>query len=231
MKSLTGFVIAGVLVGSGLTGCQSEPERKGEPAAAARAAMDPGPPQTPAGDRYIVDASASRFQAQVGVAGLLSAFGHEHTIALREFSGEAYATAGALDRGSLRLTIRASSLAEVAPGFSEADRKKIDRDVRDKALEVSRFPEITFRSTGLTMKESGDGPAELEIRGELTLHGVTRSVTFPARVELQNDLLTAHGEFTVRHSDYNIERLSAAAGTVKAADDIRLTFEIVARKS
>jgi len=224
MKSLTGLMIAGCLVGSGLTGCQNEPT------APARVAIAPGPPPLPFGDRYIIDASASRFQAQVGVGGLLAAFGHEHTIALREFSGDVTATAGSLDRGSLRLTIRAASLAEVAPEFSEADRKKIDRDVREKALEVSRFPEISFRSTTLKVKESGDGPTEIEIRGDLTLHGVTRSVTFPARVELQNDLLTAHGEFTVRHSDYNVERLSAAAGAVKATDEIRITFEIVARK-
>jgi polyisoprenoid-binding protein YceI len=224
MKVLTGLWIACYLVGSGLTGCQDAPT------APARVAMDPGPQQPPVGDRYILDASASRFQAQVGVGGLLSMFGHEHTIALREFSGDVTAKPGALDRGSLHLTIQAASLAEVAPGFSEADRKKIDRDLREKALEVSRFPEILFRSTALKVKESGDGPTELEIRGDLTLHGVTRSVTLPARVELQNDVLTAHGEFTVRHSDYNIERLSAAAGAVKASDEIRLTFEIVARK-
>jgi len=224
MKSLTGLMIAACLVGSGLTGCQNEST------APARVAMDPGPPRTPSGDRYIIDPSVSRFQAQVGVVGLLSAFGHEHTIALREFSGDVVASAGALDRGSLRLTIQAASLAEVAPGFSEADRKKIDRDIREKALEVSRFPEITFRSTTLKVKERGDGPAEIEIQGDLTLHGVTRSVILPARVEVHNDLLTAHGEFTVRHSDYNVERLSAAAGAVKATDEIRITFEIVARK-
>ena len=224
MNCLTGLMIAGCLVGTGLTGCGQQPT------APSRVAMDPGPPPIPSGDRYLIDASASRFQAQVGVGGLLSAFGHEHTIALREFSGDVFATAGALDRGSLRLTIQAASLAEVAPGFSEADRKRIDRDVREKALEVSKFPEITFRSTARKARESGDGPTEVEIRGDLTLHGVTRSVTFPARVVLQNGLLTAHGEFRVRPSDNNVERLSAAAGAIKAADEIRLTFEIVARK-
>ena len=62
------------------------------------------------------------------------------------------------------------------------------------------------------------------------LHGVTRPVTVPARVTLQGTTLTARGEFTVLHSDFKIQRLSAAAGTVKAADEIRLSFEIVARK-
>ena len=39
-------------------------------------------------DRYVVDAGESRFTAKVEVGGLLSMFGHDHLVALREFTGD-----------------------------------------------------------------------------------------------------------------------------------------------
>ena len=55
-------------------------------------------------------------------------------------------------------------------------------------------------------------------------------MTVPTRVMIQEGVLTARGKFTVRHTDYQIERLSAAVGTVKAANEIQLSFMLVARK-
>jgi polyisoprenoid-binding protein YceI len=181
-------------------------------------------------DRYVIDSSASRFTATVGTAGILSNFGHEHTVALRDLSGDARFSEDDVEGGSLRMSIRVASLSEVGKGFSDADRKKIDQDIHDQALEGTKYPEIVFRSTGLTARQIAAGDYRVEIRGELTLHGVTREVTVPARVTEREGTLTARGEFTVLHSDYKIRRLSAAAGTVKASDEIRMAFEIVARK-
>jgi len=196
----------------------------------AAAAQDPRPPQPAERDRYVIDASTSRFTATVGTAGLLSNFGHEHTIALRDFSGDVHFNEDDVESGSLAMTIQVASLGEVGKGFSDADRKSIDKDIREKALEVSQFPEIVFHSTVLRARQSAAGDYRIDIRGELTLHGVTRLLTVPTRVTLREGTLTARGEFTVIHSEYKIQRLSAAAGTIKASDEIRMTFEIVARK-
>jgi len=182
------------------------------------------------GDRYVIDAPASRFTAEVGTAGILSMFGHDHMVAIRDFSGEARLVKEAPERSSLRITIEAASLAEVGKDFSEDDRKAIDKDVREKALEVSKHPQIVFRSTRVIPKSTGETEYQLEIRGNLTLHGVTRPVTVPTRVMIQEGVLTARGKFTVRHTDYQIERLSAAVGTVKAANEIQVSFMLVARK-
>jgi len=182
------------------------------------------------GDRYIIDASASRFTAEVGATGILSVFGHDHAIAIRDFSGEARLVTQAPERSSLRITIEAASLAEVGKGFSDDDRKAIDKDVQERALEVSKYPQIVFRSTRVVPRKVSDNEYLLEIRGTLALHGVTRPVTLPTRMMLQDGVLTARGKFTVRHSDYEIERLSAVGGTIKAENDIRMSFMIVGRK-
>jgi hypothetical protein len=60
---------------------------------------------------------------------------------------------------------------------------------------------------------------------------VKRRVSFPANVAIEGRSLRASGEFTILHGDYNIKRLSAGAGTVKAKDPIRLSFKVVAEQA
>jgi polyisoprenoid-binding protein YceI len=178
-------------------------------------------------DRYVLDARDSRFTAKVEVGGLLSMFGHDHLVALRDFSGDVRFDPDHPDQASLRLTIRAASIEEASRDFSEEDRKAITQEIHDKALEVSRFPEILFQSTGVSVTRKGDAEFQIVLRGTLTMHGETRRVSVPVRFRLNGDRFTADGTFQVRHSDYGIERLSAAAGTVKAKDEITLTFHLV----
>lgn len=181
-------------------------------------------------DRYVLDARDSRLTAQVEVGGLLSMFGHDHFVALRDFSGEARFDPERLDRASLRMTIRAGSIEEAGRDFSEEDRKKITREIRDQALEVSRFPEILFQSTGVLVARKGDAEFQFVLRGRLTLHGETRPVSIPVRLQREGDGFVADGKFTVRHSDYGIPRISAAGGTVKAKDEMTLIFHLVGRR-
>jgi hypothetical protein len=42
--------------------------------------------------------------------------------------------------------------------------------------------------------------------------------------------LRASGEFTVLQTDYDIRPVSAAGGTIKLKDELKCTFDIVARK-
>lgn len=183
-------------------------------------------PEPEGGDRYVIDAPASRFRAQVGSSGILSMFGYDHTVAIREFAGEVRHPPDAPERSSLRMTIEAATLAETGPAFSEEDRRSIDRDIREKVLETSRYPQIVFRSTRILRKGAG----RFEIRGILALHGFSRNVTVPTEVTVEGDVLTARGKFSIRHSEFGMERLSAVGGTIKATDEIRLSFELLARR-
>jgi polyisoprenoid-binding protein YceI len=49
-----------------------------------------------------------------------------------------------------------------------------DKDVKDNFLETDKFPTMTFVSKKIT--KTGDG--KLQVTGDLTLHGVTKEVTF-----------------------------------------------------
>lgn len=179
--------------------------------------------------RYMLDASQSRFMVRAFSGGLLFFKGHDHLIAVRDFSGEAQLTPGASSPASLQMTIRADSLVETRDVFTEQQKQIINKELREIVLETAKYPEITFKSTDVTGNLTG-GQFEAKIGGDLTLHGVTHHIVIPARVTLGGATLRAQGEFTVNRSDYNVHATSALHGTIRVRDKLKFTFNIVAHQ-
>jgi len=98
-----------------------------------------------------------------------------------------------------------------------------------KVLDAARFPSITFRSRSVAGKAVSAGVYDLEVTGDLALHGMTRSLTLPLRVEIAADKLTASGKTVLRHSDFGMKPVSAGGGTVKVKNEIGIDYRIVAR--
>lgn len=177
--------------------------------------------------RYRIDAGESRFTVKAFAGGLLSAFAHDHNIAIRDFSGEADFTYGTVQPASLRITIKAGSLA-VTDKVSASDRQKIEGTMREEVLEITKYPEIVFKSTGVTANKTGDGQYQARISGELNLHGVTRPLTISAQLEFGDKTLRARGAFVVKQSSFDIKPVSVGGGTVKVKDELKFSFDIVA---
>ncbi len=161
--------------------------------------------------------------------GLLSALAHDHTISIREFTGEARFTYGTVEPASLQLTIKAASLA-VTDKVSDSDRKKIEDTMRGEVLEVDKHPEIIFKSTNVNASRVDEGKYQAKITGDLTLHGTTRSVTFDAFVTFYEASLQAKGQFAIKQSNYGIKPVSVAGGTIKVKDELKFSFDIVANR-
>jgi hypothetical protein len=49
-------------------------------------------------------------------------------------------------------------------------------------------------------------------------------------VIINGSSVRAAGDFLIRQSDYEIAPVSAAGGAIKLKDEVKLTFDIVARK-
>jgi polyisoprenoid-binding protein YceI len=185
---------------------------------------------TPSADgvaRYRIDAGQSRFMVHAFAGGLLSALAHNHNIAVREFSGEAQFTYGSFEPASLHLTVKAGSLA-VTDKISEKDRNDIERTMRDEVLETGKYPEIVFRSTGVSATKLAEGKYRAKISGNLSLHGETRGVEFNAEIDLSANSLRAKGDIPLKQTSFNIKPVSVAGGTIKVKDEVKLSFDIVA---
>jgi polyisoprenoid-binding protein YceI len=180
---------------------------------------------------YSIDSQQSKVEIHVGKQGAFSAFGHDHLIAAKQVSGEAKFDAQKLDQSAVRLKISTKSITVIDPGESEKDRKEVQATMEgEKVLDVAKFPEITFTSTGVSgSKKISDG-WELTLAGKLNLHGVEKPVTFPLRVTANANNLQGKGELSVRQTDYGITPVKAGGGTVKVKDEMKIIFTIVAAK-
>lgn len=176
---------------------------------------------------YRIDPKPSRLTVQVTAGGFLATFGHNPTIAARDFSGEAQFDPETLADASLHLEISASTL-EVAGGASEKDKPEIEQRMHHDVLESDIHPLITFDSTNVKATLLTQGQYRVDITGQITLHGVTNDQTISARVIVGPDRLRASGEFTLRQTDYGIELVSVAGGALKVKDEVKVSFDFIA---
>ena len=91
---------------------------------------------------------------------------------------------------------------------------KSDDDRRDgqllrQGIQTEQFPEATFKLT--TPVELGTLPQDGQTvsataTGELTLHGITRTVQVPIEARLSGDVVTVAGRIDIQFADYEIEQ-------------------------
>jgi polyisoprenoid-binding protein YceI len=178
---------------------------------------------------YVVDSRASRFTVQAFATGILSAMGHNPKIGIRTFSGEVDFSPETTEGSGFRLKMQANSLS-VLDDVSDKDRREIERMMNDQVLELAKYPEILYEAATVSVKRIESSLYTATLNGSLSFRGVTRNQPVPARIAEFGDMLRASGEFTMRQSDYGIKPISVAGGALKVKDELKFSFEMVARK-
>jgi len=180
-------------------------------------------------DGYVIDSRSSRFTVQAFATGLLAKMGHNPTIGIRDFSGEMKFNPDKLEAGSFRLVIKSASLS-VQDDISDKDLREIERLMKAEVLETEKFPEIVYEAPSISVTTMADMLCSARLNGSLTMHGVTRNQLILVRVALLGTMLRASGDFSLDQTDYNIKLVSVAGGALKLKNELKFSFEIVARK-
>lgn len=107
------------------------------------------------------------------------------------------------------LNLGTGQLAFVVPikGFV-FKRSLMQEHFNENYLESDKFPKATFsgRFVGFEAATLATaGPHQVQVEGDLTIHGVTHHVQVPATVELKGGQLLAQSTFPVTIADYNIK--------------------------
>ncbi len=89
-------------------------------------------------------------------------------------------------------------------------------------FDVEKFPTSTFKTTSVEK----DGAA-YTVTGDLTLHGVTKTIEFPAQVEVSGDLVKLNAEFFIKRFDFDIEYPGRADDLIR--DEVVIKLDIVAK--
>jgi polyisoprenoid-binding protein YceI len=155
--------------------------------------------------------------------------GHNPTIGIRTFSGEVDFSTDPPEAKDFHLKMNAASLS-VQDDISDKDRREIERLMNDQVLEVTKYPEIVYEASVITLNRLEDSLLSARVDGSLSFHGVTRPQSVTARIAVFGEMLRASGDFTLRQSDYQVKPVIVAGGALKLKDDLKFSFEMVIRK-
>lgn len=184
-------------------------------------------------DAYTLDPAASALYVQVfrdpGTIG--AGLAHDHVVTATGWTGEVRWDPADPAGCEVRITVPVSGLradedaarARVGEApIAEGQRAKITESMRGPSqLDAAAFPTITYTAT--RCEPSGD---IVRVTGELTLHGVTRSVTTPMRVHADGTTFAASGVFTAKASDFGFTPYTALLGALRNRDEMTFTVEV-----
>ena len=142
----------------------------------------------------------------------------KHNGSFEKFSGEIN-YAGQPEKSRVRITIDIDSIT--------TDEAKLTAHLKTPDFfDVAKFPQSTFESTEIT--PGGEGGATHTIKGNLTMHGVTKSITFPAKIAAAPDAITVDATFAINRKDFGINYAGASDNLIR--DDVVLTLRVRATK-
>src|SRR5207244_3888695 len=93
-------------------------------------------------------------------------------------------------------------------------------------FDVKTHPKATFVSTEI--KKGGDKGATHTITGNLTIKGITKTISFPATVALNGDTANVDAEFAINRRDFSLNYAGMPNDLIR--DDVVIKLLIRAKK-
>jgi polyisoprenoid-binding protein YceI len=116
----------------------------------------------------------------------------------------------------------------IMKSFSFANPMMQDHFNSSSWLDSDKFPTSTFKGnitnfSTVNLKKDGTYPAE--VKGDLTIHGVTKSVITKGTIVVSGKIIAANAAFTVQVADYGITGQGIDAGKVSKEPKITVAIE------
>ena len=180
-----------------------------QPRATTGAATQASPAQqNVAGTKYAITPQTSKVEF-IG-----SKVTGSHNGAFERFAG-VIDYAGAPERSRVTVTMETDSLT--------TDDANLTKHLKTADFfDVAKFPQATFTSTEI--KAGGESGASHTITGNLTLHGVTKSVTFPATISVTPDTANVDANFSINRKDFGINYAGAQDNLIRDNVVLKLTI-------
>jgi polyisoprenoid-binding protein YceI len=93
-------------------------------------------------------------------------------------------------------------------------------------FDVEKFPKAHFTSTSI--KAGGENGATHTVTGNLELHGVTKSISFPATIKTAADAVDVDAEFAIKRKEFGIVYPGMPDDLIK--EDVLIKLKLHAKK-
>ena len=163
------------------------------------------------GEKYLITSENSKIEF-VG-----SKVTGSHNGSFKKFSGEIVFN-GKPETSQVSITIDTNSI--------ETDTPDLTKHLKTPDFfDVAKYPEAKFVS--LEIKPAGEA-GTYTVTGNLTLHGVTKSISFPARIAVAPDAITVDSTFSINRKNFGINFAGASDNLIR--DEVVLTLKVRAVK-
>ena len=196
-------------------------------------------PGQESGERYVVDPAQSDFHWLVYKAGAFSRFGHNHTIAVGDLSGDVLVNPDDLSKSQFDLRFGVAQLVVDDPAlrstlgedFSSVPKPDDIAGTRknmlsERVLDGEKYPQIHITGTGPT---TGGDMQELAVKIEML--GRVIDLKIPTKVTIGGGELRATGAFELKHADLGMQPFSVMAGALQVGEKLSFTYDIRAQRA
>jgi len=137
--------------------------------------------------------------------------------------------------GTLTLAQAASAYTVTAAGFSvdvsklTSDQSRRDQRIHSQGLQSDRYPTATFKLTSpiaLPAEAASGQTVHVSATGDLTIHGVTKSVTIPIDARLTGSKIELVGSITFPFSQFGMTPPSIG-GFVTVENNATMEFQLL----
>lgn len=140
-----------------------------------------------------------------------------HNGSFKQFAGTVDLVNSAIEGSRVTIDIEAGSVVT-------------DEDALTKHLQtpdffdVAKYPKATFTSTKI--KAASAGGATHNVTGNFELHGVKKSITFPAMIQVAPDSVSVNAEFAINRKDFGLVYPGKADDLIRDGVVIKLTLKV-----
>ena len=195
-------------------------------APSADASTDPSTDGSVAGEWTVGDGSVAGYRVREQLANLSAesdAVGRTEDVS-GSITVEGDGDGGQLTAGTL--TVDTTTI--------RSDEGRRDNRLRNEGLQTDQFPTATFTVTQpveVPAEALAGQPTDLTLVGDLTLHGVTKSVEIPAQAQLTDGRIQVAGSLTFPLSDFDISPPNVGGFILSIADEGALEFLVSFEKA
>lgn len=171
----------------------------------------------------IVKYNVNIYESRLQWSGEKPAYGHSGTVNIK--SGELYFDKNKLTGGKIEVDL--SSIKVISLDAKSSD-KLIGHLKSADFFDVAKFPIATFVVTTAEKKQDDT----YSITGDISIKGITKSISFPAIIVIEDKNLSADAELTVNRIDFGANYGSVSLGTKPEeviSDHMDIKAEIKAR--
>jgi polyisoprenoid-binding protein YceI len=144
-----------------------------------------------------------------------------HNGSFKQFGGTIEFINGSVEQSVVSVNIETASIM--------ADDDQLTGHLKTPDFfDVAKYPKATFVSTKI--EPASAGGATHTITGNFDLHGVKKSISFPATIQVAADNVSVNAEFSINRKDFGLNYPGKADDLIRDGVVIKLTLKVPRQK-